>query len=256
MNVTVRYVRGKVTIGVDDNGKSIYKYVSADTPRELELAKAAAREHFIYGREIPRDMIFAEFAEKWYTLRNEPFISASSKSSYRVCFMKHLLPESGLQQMQAISAKQIQTFINGYAGASRSQITMLVGTLKAIFSTAYAEGQIDRDPAVAIICPKASKALKKRPLTKKETRNVLEVIASHPEGDFLAVLYYLGVRRGEALGLKWGDFEWEEGQVHIQRDIDFTESKSRMDTLKTEAADRYIPVPEELKTLLYPRVCF
>ena len=61
------------------------------------------------------------------------------------------------------------------------------------------------------------------------------------------------MRRGEALGLKWGDFEWEEGQVHIQRDIDFTESKSRADTLKNEAADRYIPVPEELKTLLYPK---
>ena len=41
-------LRGKVKIGVDDTGKSIYKYVSADTQKELELAKQAAREHFVY----------------------------------------------------------------------------------------------------------------------------------------------------------------------------------------------------------------
>ena len=34
-------------------------------------------------------------------------------------------------------------------------------------------------------------------------------------------LYYLGLRRGEALGLQWGDFDFDEDLVHIQRDIDF-----------------------------------
>lgn len=246
-------LRGKVTIGVDDGGKPIYKYVSAETPRELELAKAAAKEHFIYGREIPQDTIFAEFAESWYKLRKEPFISDASRSSYKVCFMKHLLPEFGLQNMKAIDANQLQNFVNGFAGSSKSQITMIIGTLKGIFSCAYAQGMIDRDPTVALVRPKASKAEERRPLTKEETMSVLETIKTHPEGAFLAVLYYLGVRRGEALGLKWGDFDWNERQVHIQRDIDFTNATSREDTLKTEAADRYVPVPRELEEILYPR---
>lgn len=56
------------------------------------------------------------------------------------------------------------------------------------------------------------------------------------------MLYYLGVRRGEALGLKWGDFDFAAGQVHILREIDFAGSASSEGTLKTAAADRFIPV--------------
>ena len=118
--------RGKVTIGVDQNGNPIHKYVSAPTRRELENVKAAVREHFIFGREIPRDMQFCEYAEQWYTLRKEPFIFQASRSSYKTCFMKHILPEFGLQKMKAISSAQIQEFINSFDGTSKSQITMMV----------------------------------------------------------------------------------------------------------------------------------
>ena len=41
--------------------------------------------------------------------------------------------------------------------------------------------------------------------------------------------------------------------MHIQRDIDFTEANAREDTLKTEAADRYVPIPQKLEELLYPK---
>lgn len=122
--------------------------------------------------------------------------------------------------------------------------------MKSIFATALADGIIDRDPSAAIIRPKSKKKETRRALTDEETKNVLAVIDSHPEGLFLAVLYYLGLRRGEALGLKWGDFDFSEDQVHIQRDLDYTGSVARDDTLKTDAADRYVPIPPPLKKML------
>ena len=67
------------------------------------------------------------------------------------------------------------------------------------------------------------------------------------------MLYYLGLRRGEALGLKWGDFDFTTDQVHIQRDIDFTGSIAAEGALKTDAAKRYVPVPSELKEMLLPK---
>ena len=75
--------------------------------------------------------------------------------------------------------------------------------------------------AWSLIRPKASRKEERRPLTPEETRNILDVAETHPDGLILAVLYYLGLRRGEALGLKWGDFDFQEDQVHIVRDIDF-----------------------------------
>ena len=245
--------RGKVTIGYDPDGKPIYKYVTAPTRRELENVKEAVREHYIFGRAIPRDQPFYEYAGQWYRIKKEPFISNASRSYYKTCFIKHLLPQFGMQHMKAISAAQIQEFVNGFAGASKSQINNVIGTLKAIFASAYAEGVIERDPTVALIRPRASKGTGRRALTPEETRRVLETIRTHPEGLFLAILYYLGVRRGEALGLKWGDFDFAADQVHILRDIDFTGSTSSEGTLKTTAADRFIPVPAALREMLLPK---
>ena len=123
--------------------------------------------------------------------------------------------------MRAISANDIQLFVNRFAGSSKSLITLVIGILHGIFSTASAEGILERDPTVTLIRPKSSKKDARRPLTDDETQSVLEVIDNHPEGLFLAVLYNLGLRRGEALGLKWGDFDFTENHVHIQRDLDY-----------------------------------
>ena len=72
--------RGKVTIGYDPDGKPIYKYVTAPTRRELENVKEAVREHYIFGRAIPRDQPFYEYAGQWYRIKKEPFISNASRS--------------------------------------------------------------------------------------------------------------------------------------------------------------------------------
>ena len=178
-----------MTIGYDPDGKPIYKYVTAPTRRELENVKEAVREHYIFGRAIPRDQPFYEYAGQWYRIKKEPFISNASRSYYKTCFVKHLLPQFGMQHMKAISAAQIQEFVSGFAGASKSQINNVIGTLKAIFASAYAEGVIERDPTVALIRPRASKGTGRRALTPEETRRVLETIRTHPEGLFLAILY-------------------------------------------------------------------
>ena len=156
--------RGKVTIGYDPDGKPIYKYVTAPTRRELENVKEAVREHYIFGRAIPRDQPFYEYAGQWYRIKKEPFISNASRSYYKTCFVKHLLPQFGMQHMKAISAAQIQEFVSGFAGASKSQINNVIGTLKAIFASAYAEGVIERDPTVALIHPRASSGTSTSPV--------------------------------------------------------------------------------------------
>lgn len=77
-------------------------------------------------------------------------------------------------------------------------------------------------------------------------------IKRHPDGLLLAILYYCGLRRGEALGLRWEDFDFENDTIHVQRDIDFVGSTSHDGTLKTEAADRFVPIPADLREMLLP----
>ena len=48
----------------------------------------------------------------------------------------------------------------------------------------------------------------------------------------------------------WGDIDFEENRVHVQRDIDYVGSTAQDGALKTAAAERFVPIPEELQPLL------
>ncbi len=63
-----------------------------------------------------------------------------------------------------------------------------MGILKAVFSPAYADGLIERDPTVALIRHKAQKQREHRLLTPKEPKNILKTIRTHPEGLLFGVL--------------------------------------------------------------------
>ncbi len=237
-------LKGRVQIGVYPDGKPINKYVRGKSDVEVEAKKDEVRRQYIYGEPIREDMLFCEFAEEWYRLKKEPFLSNATKASYHSCFSRHILPAFGLRHLRAISSRDVQAFINGFNGTSKSHITLMKGIVKGILSSAFADGIIRFDPSAALVRPKAGKKAKRRALTAAETKRFLETIQTHENGLFLGVLYYLGLRRGEALGLKWGDIDWDENTVHIERDIDYTNSKAEEGDLKTQAAERYVPIPE------------
>ena len=111
--------RGRVQIGVDKDGKAINKYVCAKTLRELEAKKEYVRQHYIDGQPLREDMPFYQYAEEWYKLKKEPFISDASRSAYRSCLYKHILPAFGLRHLRAISASELQSFVNSFAGSSK-----------------------------------------------------------------------------------------------------------------------------------------
>ena len=53
--------RAKITVGTDASGKSIVKYVSGRTKKELEAAKAAAREKYVTGANaVPEGILLTD----------------------------------------------------------------------------------------------------------------------------------------------------------------------------------------------------
>jgi len=247
--------RSKVTIGHEADGKPIYKYASGRTTRELAENIRAIQEYYILGTAPADDMPFGQYAVEWYKTRKEPFLrSASTKENYRTVLNKHILPAFGERHLRAIAPVDLQKWLNGYAGKSKTTIDDLYNTIRAIMSSAQADGILVRDPSARLMKPVPSQPKTRRALTQEERKAVKQLIQTEKHGDFLGVLYYLGLRRGEALGLKWGDFDWKNNLVHVQRDIDFVaKGKERAEgALKTASSDRFIPVPTELRTLLYP----
>lgn len=90
-------------------------------------------------------------------------------------------------------------------------------------------------------------------MTEDEHAAVERVSKLSGRGALIAVMYYLGLRRGEALGLKWGYFDWNINEVHVQRDIDYAAGSSgAVGDLKSNASNRTIPLPNDLIEILSP----
>lgn len=243
--------RTKVKIGVDRDGNDVVKWISGKTKRELEEARAQVMEYYICGSERPDDRLFGDYAVEWYELRKKPFISPSQQNAYRTMLNKYVLPEFGERNLRAIRAADLQRFLNMFAGTSSSQVTMALSCLRGVLGAAYADRILDQDPTLRLQKPVHSKTKEKRALTKDERARIEYVIATEPNSAYLAVLYYTGMRPGEARGLQWGDIDWEQGMIHVQRDLDFVTNS--YGALKTRAADRYIPLVPALREYLYPR---
>ena len=241
-------LRAQITVGHDADGNPVYKWANGHTRKELEASKEELRREHINGAvAIRRDVFFGEYVTNWYRVYKEPYLSASSKANYRSTLNHYLFPTFGDRQMRAITAEQLQAYLNDLTGTGKTTLTYIMIILSNCFTLANAQGVIDRNAAEALKPPKAERT-SRRALTAQETTAVLNVIDTHPDGLFLSILYYTGLRRGEALGLRWSDVDFSARVLRVERDIDFVTGK--VGTVKTNTSVRTVPVPDELYALL------
>lgn len=250
--------RTKIKIGVDADGKSIVKWISGKTQRELEAERRRVQEHYIDGKKSASDKPFGACAQSWFASVKRVTSAMGGKSpstieSYRTALNKDILPLFGNRNMRAIQSAELQDFVDSFAGKSRTKITYICAALDGVFEYACKERILAENPFAHIERPEAKEAEEKRSLTIAERDRIVAVTKSHPQGAYLACMYYLGARPGEIRGLQWGDFDWSRSLVHIQRDIDYKKrGEDKVGALKNKKSNRFVPIPADLAEILRP----
>lgn len=240
--------RTKVKVGTNADGTPIVRWISGKTKRELE----AARQRVLHVSPEPSAVLFGTYAVRWYDLRQN--LSNSSKHNYRIMLNSHILPEFGERTLASIKASELQEFLNTFSGSCLSQITIALAALRGTYRLALQDGVIDRDPTAFLTRPKCTPPKEKPTLTPDQRARIERVCVTHPHGLYLAIMYYLGTRPGEALGLQWQDFDLDFTMVHVQRNYEI--SFDVIGPLKTKSSNRYIPIPDPLRALLLARLSF
>lgn len=241
--------RARVKIGVDSNGKDIYKYFSGRTKKELEQNRQTVINVYITGAALNDDRLFGDYAKEWFDMRLPKKLSVSTRNSYRNVLNSQILPEFGDRNLRSIQPLEIQNFVDRFAGMSASTITYVHAAFRKIYKCALADRIVDRDPSEHVAKPEATPAEEKRALTPEERKAVETVCRTSPHGLYLALLYYLGVRSGEAAGFRWEDVDWNKRVIKVRRDIDYKAGGVPGD-LKTKKSRRDVPIPAPLFELL------
>lgn len=168
-------------------------------------------------------------------------------------------------QIKKINMMMVQNALNDlHERYSQSTLSGAFAVLKMVFRKARELGFINSDPAEFAYIPKKRKSLEEieqepiesRYLDKDMLKRFLTVASDfgldHDKVMF-RMLAYTGMRIGECLALKWSDIDLENKAIQIIRRITHRTNKLNdyeLDTPKTTASKRIIPIDEKLAQLI------
>ncbi|MBE5968771.1 MAG: site-specific integrase [Lachnospiraceae bacterium] len=235
-----------VFIGYDKKGKKIYKHLYAKSKNELERKKAEVLlNKTSYLRSS--DVLFGDYANRWLKLFKANK-SPKTYDMYQSAVNNYLLPSLGMLKLKDVQKSDIQNLVNeNYAKQRTCEIIVL--TIKQILEFGCEEEILSRNVCKGIDKPK-KKESKKRALTKEETAAILSADFTEREKAFILILYYCGLRRGEALALTRKDINFKTGLLTVNKAITYVGNDAILKDPKSKAGNRSVPMPEALQEVL------
>ena len=153
--------------------------------------------------EDEKPPLFREIAETWID-RKWPTLRPKTQECYEKP-LERAVDEYGDMQLEDITAADIEALLlrmkaQGYSGQT---IKDQKSVLNQIFNHAIAHDPpyIRYNPCTAITLPRG---LPKTALTPETEKKIISVVDEDPFNLFPYLLLFTGLRRGEALGLRWG----------------------------------------------------
>lgn len=151
-------------------------------------------------------------------------------------------------------SKLAQNGVNKRTGGKLSSSTILRyhRFISLVLAQAVKEGLIPFNPAARAEAPKRAR---KEPnyLQASDIPRIFEALETEPLKWRVLVhmLLITGARRGEVLGLKWANVDFESSRIYICRSISYTPDKGVYESSpKTESSKRFISLPAETMQIL------
>lgn len=231
-----------------------------ETRKEAESAKTKLKadgvDKILTKRKFDNDKkTVQEVYESWLPIYRTG-VKGSSVVQVKSIWDNRIQPEFGNDYINHIDVDHLQRFANEmsqkYVGYRRT-----LNELHRLIKYAILRDWCDKDPFDKILIPKKS-AKPKRDTEHNfyELKDLKAFLATAKKHNykyytFFMILANLGVRRGEALGLKWSDIDFKNKLVHIKRTTTFNEkSYKAIGSPKTPASKRDLSLPSHLIEVL------
>jgi integrase len=104
--------------------------------------------------------------------------------------------------------------------------------------------------AAAIHKPPAVEEKEIEILTREQTAQVLTKLNENWLFPIVSLALSTGMRRGELLGVQWGDIDLDAGTLRVERSLEETRAGLRLKSPKTKRGRRNITLPTEAVTAL------
>ncbi len=185
--------------------------------KAMELRAKVLEEVNAHRMLAQTNMLFRDVAKRFVDVR-VPQLGVAVQQRYPSQIKVHLLPAFGDLKMVDIDRPAVEQWLHSkkQAGLAPWTVKGLKGVLSAIFTTAKSWRLWDGENPCEGIRVKNGVAREKKLLSSDQLRAVLAALDER-ERFLVRLLFGLGLRISEALGLKWADVDMDGGTLAIRR---------------------------------------
>lgn len=214
--------------------------------RYIEAAATAA----LGKSEKTGGMTTEAFLLNW--IKGVKDIKDSTRRGYEIIIHKHILPHIGLKPISEINLSVMQNLVDTVIGEGNSVRTAQF--IKWIMSKALRRARKLGLTTVYIdtrdIELPQYKAKEVAVWTSEELKKFLEACKGDKYEWFYLLYSSYGLRRGEAIPIKWEDIDWEEGTISINKQYTRVGATNEIETPKTDSSIRKLPILPHIQRYL------
>jgi integrase len=229
------------------------KWMYGKTREEVSRRVTHALKPTQDGIPIPGESeTVGRFLTQWLeeTVRNK--VRPSTFVSYAAIVRLHIAPELGGVRLARLTPGQVQSLLNRKlaGGLSPRRVDYIRSVLRQALGHALRWGLVSRNVATLTDRPRSNRR-DIRPLDAEQAQRFLEAVRGDRLEALYAVALTLGVRQGEALGLRWEDVDFDKRFVHVRRSLVRLNGEFVLTDPKTTRSVRRLgPLPDALMETL------
>lgn len=223
------------------NGKIVRRTrnMRLGTTNELpSRASAVIRLQQKMALQKPKTVItLAELHKRWEAAE-VPTMKATTANYYQKNLRAHVLPVFGNREISSISREDVQIFLAEQAPKyRRNTLRGMRVSLGKLLTWAVDNSWLEKNPCSKIKLPDAGKEKAVHRTLKTEQVIAIAKKLKEPYSTLVLFLAVTGLRIGEAIGIKWSDFDGDV--LTVSRTI----YEGKAQSPKTQKSIRSLPIP-------------
>ncbi len=185
------------------------------------------------------ELTFEDLTERWRAAV-VPTLKTSTASYYLKILRSNVVPAFGKVNVSAINRYDVECFLAEQAKRyAKNTLRGMRVSLSQVLAWGVACDYLSKNPCSGVRLPKAGTKVVRTVLSPQQVVSISERL-QEPYATLVPFLAVTGLRIGEAIGIKWSDFEGDV--LHICRRV----YEGQVDSTKTKGSNRHLPIPESL----------
>jgi len=226
--------------GADGRRRFLYGRTRSEVRDRLVVALRQAQQGVEPG---PARLTFGRFLDQWLEAIM-PTVRPRTFHSYSDMLRLHVRADLGAVLLTRLTAADIQRLLSKKlaSGLSPRTVQYLHAIVRRSLGHAERWGLVPRNVARLVEAPRVRHP-EIVPLTPDQARRLLAFVHGSRDEALYTVAIAMGLRQGEALGLRWGDVDLEAGTLSVRHTLQRLGSEVELVGPKTEKSRRTLAMP-------------